>query len=127
MPTNIRGADVRYLPAAEEDAAYEDHEDVVQEVGEMVYGAKPFEGQLQGHSCYSGLYLPVHILRERHVCTAPLSLFLSKCSEKGAYALTLQTVLECVTHVIAPPSPHFRIHSILCYITSIELLPANSN
>ena len=32
MPPHERGIDVRHFPVAEEDAAYEDHEDVVQEV-----------------------------------------------------------------------------------------------
>lgn len=32
-PTDVRSVDVRHFPAAEENEAYEDHTDVVQEVG----------------------------------------------------------------------------------------------
>ena len=32
MPTDVRGPDVRHFPATEEDAAYQDHTDVVQEI-----------------------------------------------------------------------------------------------
>lgn len=45
MPTHSRGADVRYIPVAEEDEAYQDHKDVVQEVvglsfGELLSGSR---------------------------------------------------------------------------------------
>ena len=36
MPADIRSIDVRHLPAAKEDEAYEDHENVVQEVVETI-------------------------------------------------------------------------------------------
>ena len=37
LPAYGRGADVRYLPVAEEDEAYQDHKDVVQEVDDFIW------------------------------------------------------------------------------------------
>ena len=40
MPSDVRGAHVRYFPAAEEDATHEDYKNVVQEVAKQVLEGK---------------------------------------------------------------------------------------